>query len=379
MNTMAQPKQKLAIQVSAAVLLAAVLALGLVKYLHHVHLQRVEGAWEGLLEHHAGPLMRKQRMVLKIFRENGTYYAAMDQIDNGTKNLPVTSFSIGSSSVNFEMSNGFTYNGKLNGVEITGRWKWPDGNGNYSQPLRFVRTTTPDQVPEPLAEAEYAPRPDLDLQGFWKGSLKVGTNSLRLRLKIAQPTAGNFRAELESIDQSPIVPLPITAMEHHGSTVKFSMQGIGAAFEGQLQGSQIAGLWTQFNKLPLTFERANPKEDSLDAGKNYDYKSEAELPGHWTGTLPGRYGIHLRVVFNIAQLPDGSLSGTLDSPDQSLFAMPFEVMTFAAPTVHLENKTANCVFDGKLLEGKLSGSWVFNKKLVEALTLEREKSIAATL
>jgi hypothetical protein len=316
-------------------------------------------------------------MVLKIFQQNGSYYAALDQVDNGLKNFPVTSLSIGSSSVNFELSTGFTYQGKLNGAEITGRWKWPDGNGNYSQPLRFVRTTTPDTVPQPLAEAEYAPRADLDLQGFWKGTLKVGTNSYRLHLKIAQPAAGTFRAELESIDQPPLIPLPITAMEHHGSTVKFSMQGIGAAFEGQLQGSQITGFWTQVTKLPLTFERANPKLDSLDAGKNYDYKSEAELSGHWTGTLPGRYGLHLRVVFNIAQLPDGTLSGTLDSPDQSLFAMPFEVTTFAAPNVHLESKTANCVFDGKLLEGKLSGTWVFNKKLVDALTLKRERPIAS--
>jgi hypothetical protein len=375
---MAQQKQKIAIQVSAAVLLAAALALVLVKYLHHIHLQRVEGAWEGLLEHHAGPLMRKQRMVLKIFRENGSYYAAIDQVDNGLKNFPVTSLSIGRSSVKFEVSNGFTYNGKLNGEEITGRWKWPDGNDNYSQPLRFVRTTTPDKVPEPLAEAEYAPRPDMDLQGFWKGALKVGTNSYRLHLKIAQPTAGNFRAELDSIDQPPVIPLPITAMEYHGSTVKFSMQGIGGAFDGQLSGSQITGSWTQGGKWPLTFERANPKEDSPDAGKNYDYKSEAELPGHWTGTLPGRYGLHLRVVFNIAQLPDESFSGTLDSPDQLLFAMPFNVMTFTTPNVHLENKTANCVFDGKLLEGKLSGTWVFNKKLVDALTLERERPIALT-
>src|SRR5437868_6574409 len=130
---MAQPKQKIALQVSAAVLLAAGLALVLVAYLHQVHLQRVEGAWEGLLEHHAGPLMRKQRMVLKIFRQNGSYYAALDQVDNGMKNFPVTSLSIGSSSVNFELSSGFTYQGNLKGDEITGRWKWPDGNGNYSQ------------------------------------------------------------------------------------------------------------------------------------------------------------------------------------------------------------------------------------------------------
>jgi hypothetical protein len=67
----------------------------------------------------------------------------------------------------------------------------------------------------------------------------------------------------------------------------------------------------------------------------------------------------------------------LDSPDQFLFAMPFEVATFTETNVHLESKTVNCVFDGKLLAGKLSGNWVFNKKLVEALTLEREKSIAS--
>jgi hypothetical protein len=158
--------------------------------------------------------------------------------------------------------------------------------------------------------------------------------------------------------------------------VKFQLQGVGVAFDGHLNdsGSQITGTWTQGAPVPLTFDRVNPKDEAaaLEAGKNYVSTSDADLQGHWTGQLPGKYGLHLHLVFNIAQLSDGSFAATLDSPDQLLFATPFDVVTFASPKVRLEMKSAGCIFDGKLSGGKLAGTWSLTNITSEPLTLERK-------
>lgn len=374
---MAWPKTKIAVVAGAVVLLAAGLILAIIKYEHAAHLERVQGAWEGTLQFHAGPLLRKQRIVLRIFKENGSYHAVFDQIDIGRKNLPATKFAVGGSSVNFESGSDFVYQGKLNrkATEMTGKWQWVGGRN--SQPLTLTRTATPDKVQEPLAEADYARRPDSDLQGFWKGMLKVGTATLRLHLKIVEAQDGTFRAELNSIDQPPIIPVPVTTLEYRKPDVKVSLQGIGAAFQGRLDdsGSSIIGNWTQVGTVPLTFTRADPKAESqaLEAGKNYEFASDTELQGHWSGTLSGKSGRHLRLVFHIAQLSDGLLSATMDSLDQSLFAMPFDTVQYTPPKVRLEMKSAQCVFEGTLSTGKLSGVWIY-KTSPTPLTLERNKT-----
>ena len=376
---MPKRKTRTAIIIGVAGVLVAGLTVAVVKYERIAHLERVQGTWEGAMHFHAGPLLRTQRVVLRIFKENGSYHAIFDEIDIGVKNLPATRFDIGRSSVDFDSDSGFSYQGRLSreATEITGRWTW--AGAKRSQPLALTRTATPDKVQEPLVEADYTPRPGSDVQGFWKGTLKIGKTALRLHLKIAEPTDGAFRGELNSIDQPPVVPLPITTVDYRKPSMKFAMQGVGVAFDGTLSndGSQIVGTWTQVGTVPLTFDRINPREEqrALEAGKNYDYTNDTELPGHWTGTLPGRYGLHQRLVFNIAQLSDGSFAATMDSPDQSLFASPFDVVTFAPPRVHLEIKSANCVFDGRLSAGRLSGTWNFKDKTSEPLTLERKNRI----
>jgi RNA polymerase sigma factor (sigma-70 family) len=373
LKIMAWTKAKTAIAVGVVALIAASLTTGVVKYEHAAHLERVQGAWEGTLQNNQGT----ERIVMRISKENGVYHTIIDRIDVGMKNIPATKIAVGASSMNFESGSAFSYQGNLNSdaTEIVGEWNWTGGKG--SQPLTLKRTTTPDIVQEPLAEVDYAPRQGSDLQGFWKGTLKNATTSFRLHLKIAESPDGTFRAELNSIDQPPIIPLPVT-LDYNKPDVKFSLQSQGTSFQGQLDesGSNIIGKWTQAGVTPLTFTRADPKEEeqALEAGKNYDYTSDTELQGHWSGTLSGgKFGAKLRVVFNIAKLPDGSLSATIDSLDQSLFSMPFDTVEYSPPNVRLVWKSANCVFEGKLLNGKLSGNWIFNKKL-EPLVLERNQS-----
>lgn len=245
----------------AVVLLVLTTALGW--YLHVAHLQRVQGSWEGTLRFHVGQVMRKQRIVLRILKENGAYRAVLDQVDLGRKDIPTTALSAGWSSVNFESRSNFVFRGQLNseGTEITGRWNWV--GGRRSQPLTFTRTTTPDVILEPLAPADYAQRPGSDLQGLWGGTLMIGTNSLRIRFKVAESGDGKFRCELNSIDQLPAIPIPATTVDYHRPGVTLAFLGIGAIFDGRFDESMttISGKWTQVMTSPLTLTRIDPKTD----------------------------------------------------------------------------------------------------------------------
>lgn len=245
------------------VLFSLALAAALAWYLHVAHLKRLQGAWEGTMRFHIGQTMRKQRVVLRIFKENGAYRAVIDQIDQGRKDIPTTALSAGWSSVTFESKSNFVFRGQLNSAEteMTGRWNW-FGWGR-SQPLTFSRTTTPDVIQEPLVPADYAPRQGSDLQGLWGGTLVIGTNSLRLHLKIAESVDGKFRCELNSVDQPPVIPVPATAVDYHKPGVTVSFLGIGSVFDGRLDEGMttISGTWTQARTSPLTLTRIDPKTE----------------------------------------------------------------------------------------------------------------------
>jgi hypothetical protein len=246
-----------------AVLLALGAILLVLRHERTVHFKRLQGAWEGAMHFHWGRFMRTQRVVLRISEQNDSYKASVDEVDLGMKDLSAAQFDFGSKSVNFKLADGFTYRGTLDSdtMEIRGRWKWP--GGNYSQPLAFTPTNAPDPVQEPLAEADYTPRAGSDLQGLWVGTLQTDNNKpLRLVLKIAEAANGTFRTELNSIDQPPVVPIPMSFLNHQESHVQIRFQGIGAEFAGELDESHshMTGTWTQAKVFAMTFNRVNPKD-----------------------------------------------------------------------------------------------------------------------
>jgi len=86
--------------------------------------------------------------------------------------------------------------------------------------------------------------------------------------------------------------------------------------------------------------------------------SEIGIEGIWQGELkvPGTV---LRIVFKISKNPDGTLTATLDSPDQGATDIPVEEVIFKDNTLRLEVKSAGGVFEGKVSEDFLviEGEW----------------------
>jgi pimeloyl-ACP methyl ester carboxylesterase len=65
------------------------------------------------------------------------------------------------------------------------------------------------------------------------------------------------------------------------------------------------------------------------------------------------------MVFNISKNPDGTLTATLDSPDQGVTGIPVEEVIFKDKTLRLEVKSAGGVYEGKVSEDFLviEGEW----------------------
>jgi hypothetical protein len=358
-------KTKTAASAGAVILLAAGLGLVAVKTIQAVRSANapdIQGPWAGIFEIKEAKM--KAPVLYKITRVNGSYHAVGVNPYRGAMEVSMDKLIYHFPSVHMErLAVGFTYDANLNPktMEMSGTWKV----GKLSGPLTLKLNALPDAFPEPLAESDYAPRKDSDLQGYWQGTLKAGNTPLRVALKIAERTNGVFRAVFNSLDQGGL-DIEATAVTCHAPTLKAEFGGIGGAFEGKVDSGDrvITGNWTQSGiTLPLTLERANAqaaaaKEADIEMQKDYTHTNPNDLPGHWQGTLLVKQaGVKLRLALNIAKLPDGKFSCSMVSIDQGGAEVPASAIEYAPPNVRVEWSALGASYNGKLENGKLTGTF----------------------
>jgi hypothetical protein len=360
---MASSKLKIAAVGTGMVILAIGAAFLGVKTVHWVraaHAPDIQGAWAGIFE--AG--QQKWPMMYKISKENGSYHAVEVNIYQGAREMPVSRLVYNYPSVRIEQKAiGFTYEATLNPktMEMSGTWKQGKGSGPFTMKLNALA----DKFPEPMADSDYTPRKDSDVQGYWKGTLKVEKTTLRVDLKIAERADGTFRVTGDSPDQGGS-DIEATAVTYHRPTLKVEFGGIMGSYEGAVDESDrvITGnLVSNGHPLPLTLERAKPEtaaalDPAIEAQKDYSYTGPNDLPGHWQGTLDVKQsGVKIRLAVNIARLPDGKFSATMISLDQGGAEIPANNIQYISPNVRLEWSAIGGSFNGKLENGKISGAW----------------------
>jgi hypothetical protein len=113
-----------------------------------------------------------------------------------------------------------------------------------------------------LSEADCPPRKDSDLQGVWKATLRPWYwpfVALHLKVRIAEPSAGAFRAEADSPDQGAKgVPLGIVYNRPFVEVVILSGDGL---FQGKANPAhtKVAGRWKQDGySFRVTLRRVGP-------------------------------------------------------------------------------------------------------------------------
>jgi RNA polymerase sigma factor (sigma-70 family) len=339
----------------------------------------IQGAWEGsiLLEDPgigAGQAART-RVVLTLVKTNGSYSATANWIELGKRNVAMGKV---------------TYNYPY--LHIGGNptwWIWDlrinaDGTQmtldqatrSIAQvPALFLRTSSPDAVPAPLAEEEFAPGGGSGFQGYWEGELDInaddyffydqlepGTDAMPINLKISEQGNGKFRAEVDCPEWGAEGP---ATGKYHGSLVKFSDDVGGGLFQGAMNddGTELIGSWTTGGRsVPAKFKRADYRaKRSQDGEKDYSPASPDDLQGHWKGswvmtTAKTKPKPALHLALDIAKLPDGSYSASLTYLD--LFANNDPIATdlkYNSPHIRLKWKWWERTFVGTLKNGELVG------------------------
>jgi RNA polymerase sigma factor (sigma-70 family) len=357
LNIMPWTKTKITITAAAVALLTAgtgVATWHAVRAVeNHVGLTKMQGTWEGTLRQ--GP--NKLRLVLRIGKTNDTFSALMDSIDQGSKNVPFPVLSATSHSFHMALpALDIDYQAALNsdGTIMSGKFV----EKRMSSLLKFTRTATPDTVLA-LTPDQYAPRSGSDLQGQWRGTVVDGSGkAYHLKLRIAEPSPGTFQALLDSADEGANNVL-IDSLNYHKPEVHFVITAYNADFVGKMNyaDNRIVGTWKQQGgKMPLTFERLQSATAATEAQKDYGDGSPDQIQGHWKSQIPIN-GMTFHLGFNIARMPDGSYTATLDSPDQDVAGYPATSVECPFPSVKLAWKFDDATYTGKLNHGKLSGTW----------------------
>jgi RNA polymerase sigma factor (sigma-70 family) len=342
----------------------------------------LEGSWEGtmLLDDAgvgAGEAART-RIVLKFTKTNNTYAVMCDWIDLGRKDVVMGKVVYKFPALHIERNIRETWDFKLN---ADASQMLLDHAIHFTQPapVLFLRTATPDSVPEPLAEKDFAPRADSVLQGYWKGEIGTGEDLTRLNVRVAERPDGIIRMEGD-IPVQGLYGEPATA-EFKSPIVKVMVATGGGAFQGRINSakSEISGEWTQGgNSLPAVFKRADyaAELEAQNNGKDYTFTSPTELQGHWKGTWIAVFGkktVPILLALDIAKLPDGAFSANLTSLDQlpNDGPVPASEFHYSSPDL-LAKWSASGSFQGKLENGKLVGTWSQSGGGF-ALTFERNK------
>jgi hypothetical protein len=356
-GTMAWTRTRMTVLV--VVLLAAGAATVAVREIqaHRIY-PGLAGVWEGTYFN--------QRVALKIARTNESYQASFDWIDSGI-DIPARNLKPGQGAISFRIAGTaarFAATIDSGMTQMSGRWR----QGANDNPLTLKRVANPD-FSEPMSELDYTPRNGSDLQGCWKGIVSAGPTQLGVILKIAEPASGQFRAEMDRVDWGG-EHIPATSMTRDGDAVRIAFLQFGR-FEGKLDrgAGQLAGAWTDDTKTnPGSFSRMELQAEL--ASKNYVPNSPSDLSGHWKGTLGLPEG-KLHFVFHIARLPDGSVSATMDNPDQGRKNILATTAQYTPPNVSIMWAGIRGVFNGALQNGKLTGTWRQWGK-VHPLTLTRD-------
>jgi hypothetical protein len=83
------------------------------------------------------------------------------------------------------------------------------------------------------------------------------------------------------------------------------------------------------------------------------------IVGNWEGTLDPGAQPKKRIVVHIAAAQDGSLSGTIDYPDESASGALITAINYKEPALHFESNSGQISYDGTMNKenSEIVGNW----------------------
>jgi hypothetical protein len=94
-----------------------------------------------------------------------------------------------------------------------------------------------------------------DFEGTWEGTLAVGGQPIRIRMKLARAADGRAVGTLVSLEQNN-TEIPVTTVTAQSTQLRLEVRAISGVYTGTLVNGEIAGEWSQGPATgPLTFKR----------------------------------------------------------------------------------------------------------------------------
>ena len=83
------------------------------------------------------------------------------------------------------------------------------------------------------------------------------------------------------------------------------------------------------------------------------------IVGDWEGTLDPGAQPKKRIVVHISASQEGSLSGTIDYPDQNISGVLITAITYKESTLHFESSSSQASYDGSSNKdnSEITGTW----------------------
>ena len=83
------------------------------------------------------------------------------------------------------------------------------------------------------------------------------------------------------------------------------------------------------------------------------------IVGDWEGTLDPGAQAKKRIVVHISAAQDGTLTGTIDYPDQATSGILITAITYTEPTLHFESNPNQSAYDGTMNKdnSEITGAW----------------------
>jgi hypothetical protein len=87
--------------------------------------------------------------------------------------------------------------------------------------------------------------------------------------------------------------------------------------------------------------------------------ASSPIVGDWEGTLDPGAQPKKRIVVHITAAQDGSLSGTIDHPDESASGAMITAITYKEPALHFESNSGQVSYDGVMSKenSEIAGTW----------------------
>lgn len=184
-----------------------------------------------------------------------------------------------------------------------------------------------------------------DYAGDWRGVLQLTPEAgIVLGVKLTAAEQG-YQLQLFSPNQhnQPIEP---TSVSIAGDVLQFSVDALGARFDGRFAYNNLTGVFTQGRDMPITLTRLSP-----------DDQARLQHEQQWAGDLVLGKNANLPLVINVAVIA-GGYHVTLDSPKQQSFGIPVDVFNVTAEQLSFSSTMLNASYQGQWQQDQWQGTFV---------------------